>query len=82
MQQAGVAATTTSPLEPRGRRLAVRRFATAVAAVGALGLAAGCQSLVASGLPGLAGTHEQRLVRMAQEDSFPSPADVGISADR
>lgn len=42
--------------------------------------AAGCQQLASSELPGLADSHEKRLSRLAQQDAFPSPQDVGISA--
>ena len=47
----------------------------AVLAVGA----AGCQHLASTELPGLADSHEKRLTRLAQQDTFPSPQDVGIS---
>lgn len=41
--------------------------------------AAGCQHLASTELPGLADSHEKRLSRLAQQDAFPSPQDVGIS---
>lgn len=42
--------------------------------------AAGCQHLASTELPGLADSHEKRLTQLAQQDAFPSPQDVGISA--
>jgi hypothetical protein len=60
----------------------VGRWASSLVAALALAACCGCQVLIPDGLPGGFGLSEDaRIAKQAKADSFPSPADVGLTPE-
>jgi hypothetical protein len=64
--------------EPVNRRAGTRASTLAIAAVFGLAASLGCQSFLPGKLTKFG--EERRIIKQAEHDPFPSPADVGIEA--